>query len=313
MGLLLEHLRQKERAGQTHVWLSSEAREVMRSWHRAQRGGPRAAGAPPGEGARARPGASDLAGGGRAAGAAGPSRASGVASVAAAAAAAAPPPVVGWPEGAAEDGVTGALAAVRAGVLACPVYAALRQRGALRETMVFAAGHPASPLVLVGGAPGAAEEGSGEPFAGSAGTLLTKMITAMGLERSKVYVTYCVKYRLVDEPGDQGDDYGRPLAEAFAAGLPHLRKELAALRPRVLVALGAAAFEGLSGESLPIAQARGHWRLFDGIPLMPTLAPGQLAASDSLSDRRHVWEDMLQVMEKLGLPISAKQRAYFRT
>jgi DNA polymerase len=208
--------------------------------------------------------------------------------------------------------VAEALARVRAGVLACPVYAALRERGALRDTMVFAVGNPCSPLVFVGEAPGAEEEKLGEPFVGPAGQLLTKMITAMGLERSKVYITNIVKYRPAIGDGDQGSRNRRPTAEEIAAGLPHLRKELAELRPKVLVALGATALEGLAGEPLAIGQARGQWRTFEGIPMMPTFHPSYLLRNESLTERRKVWEDLLQVMERLGLPISAKQRAFFK-
>ncbi len=298
MDLLLEHLRQKASAGQTHVWLSPAARDVMRAWHQARRGGPRVPRESSGDARQARPVAAVSAAAVRAAGSADVP---------------VPPAAAVWPEGAPEAGLTEALAAVRAGVLACPVYAALRARGALRDTMVFATGHPASPLVLVGEAPGAEEEKLGEPFVGPAGNLLTKMIVAMGLDRSKVYITNIVKYRPVIEEGDQGSRNRRPTAEEIAAGLPHLRKELAALRPRVLVALGATALEGLAGEALPIGQARGRWRTFDGIPLMPTFHPSYLLHNESLTERRKVWEDLLQVMEKLGLPISAKQRAFFRT
>jgi DNA polymerase len=189
---------------------------------------------------------------------------------------------------------------------------ALRERGALRDTMVFAVGNPNSPLVLVGEAPGAEEEKLGEPFVGPAGQLLTKMITAMGLERSQVYITNIVKYRPAIEGGEQGSKNRRPTADEIAAGLPHLRRELALLRPRVLVALGATALEGLAGEPLPIGRARGQWRTFEGIPLMPTFHPSYLLHNESLAERRKVWEDLLQVMEKLGLPISAKQRAFFK-
>jgi DNA polymerase len=267
------------------VWLSTPAREVMRAWHLAQRGG----------------------GTGR------PVKASPVpAEARRTAAAATAPPAVAWPGEEAVAGVEEALAEVRAGVLACPVYAALRDRGALRNTMVFAVGNPCSPLVLVGEAPGAEEEKLGEPFVGPAGQLLTKMITAMGLERSKVYITNIVKYRPAIEGGDQGGRNRRPMAAEIAAGLPHLRKELAVLRPKVLVALGATALEGLAGEPLPIGQARGHWRAFEGIPLMPTFHPSYLLRNESLAERRKVWEDLLQVMEKLGLPVSAKQRAFFK-
>lgn len=222
-------------------------------------------------------------------------------------------PAAAWPTEVADPATVAALAAVQSGVLACPVYAALRERGQLRDTMVFAVGNAVSPLVFVGEAPGAEEEKLGEPFVGPAGQLLTKMITAMGLQRSQVYITNIVKYRPAIEGGNQGSKNRRPTPEEIAAGLPHLRRELAALRPRVLVALGATALEGLAGEPIPIGRARGQWRTFDGIPVMPTFHPSYLLHNESLTERRKVWEDLLQVMENLGMPISAKQRAFFKT
>jgi uracil-DNA glycosylase family 4 len=290
MSLLLEHLRQREREGETHVWLSGPAREVMRTWHGELRSGsgkapasrpmPTAVGAPVVE------------------------RRSAPAGVVA--------EPTAWPAIAeVEPSVEAALTEVRAGVLGCPTYAALRASGALRDSMVFSVGHPGSPLVLVGEAPGEEEEKLGEPFVGPAGQLLTKMITAMGLQRSQVYITNIVKYRPAIPEGNQGSKNRRPTPEEIAAGLPHLRRELSVLRPKVLVALGATALEGLAGEPMPIGRARGQWRSFEGIPLMPTFHPSYLLHNESLAERRKVWEDLLQVMEKLGLPISAKQRGYF--
>jgi len=295
IGLLLEHLRQRAQKGETHVWLSPAAREVMRAWHWQQRGGREVAApapAPPTARSAPRPApeAGVVVGGAASDGAA------------------------GWPGAEVDSALVSGLEEVRAGVVACPVYGGLRQQGSLRETLVFSAGHPGSPLVFVGEAPGGEEEVTGEPFVGPAGQLLTKMITAMGLQRPQVYITHLVKYRpaIVGE-GEQGLKNRRPTAEEIAAGLPHLRRELALLRPRVLVALGATAWEGLAGGGVPsIGEARGRWRDFEGIPLMPTFHPSYLIHNSSLAERRKVWEDLLQVMEKLGLPVSPKQRSFFK-
>jgi uracil-DNA glycosylase family 4 len=301
VGVLLEHLRQQERAGQTHVWLSGPARQVMRAWHLEQRGGraggPVTARAPAAAPAAATAGVAPT-----------------VARTAVISAPAAPPSTAStsWPAAGSDPELEAALAEVRAAVAACPVQAVLRQQGALRDTMVFSVGNPRSPLVLVGEAPGAEEEKLGAPFVGPAGQLLTKMIMAMGLQREQVYITNIVKYRPAIEGGDQGSKNRRPTPEEIAAGLPHLRRELALLRPRVVVALGATALEGLAGEPIPIGKARGQWREFEGIPLMPTFHPSYLLHNESLSERRKVWEDLLQVMEKLGLPINAKQRSFFK-
>lgn len=303
MALLMQHLRGRERSGQTHVWLSGAARDVMRAWHLSLKGGKGQRGAA----GPAKPGAggaerrlSAPAAAGRAV--TGPQ---GAAPTAAAGADA-------WPSGEVDPALAAALAGLRDEVSRCGEYARLREQGHLRDTLVFSVGNPASPLVLVGEAPGEEEEKLGEPFVGPAGQLLTKMLTAMGLQRSQVYITNIVKYRPAITDGAQGSKNRRPTPEEIAVGLPHLRRELAVLRPKVLVALGATALEGLAGEAIPIGRARGQWRTFEGIPLMPTFHPSYLLRNEALSERRKVWEDLLQVMEKLGLPISAKQRAFFK-
>jgi uracil-DNA glycosylase len=78
-----------------------------------------------------------------------------------------------------------------------------------------------------------------------------------------------------------------------------------------LVALGATAIEGLLGKIGGITRVRGNWQTYRGTPLMPTFHPAYLLRNQALSEKRKVWEDMLQVMEKLGMPVSDKQRGYF--
>lgn len=206
-----------------------------------------------------------------------------------------------------------ALAALQEEVRACPVYADLRARGLLRDIMVYSTGNPHSPLVFIGEAPGAEEEVQGLPFVGPAGQLLTKMIKAMGLKREDVYITNIVKYRPSLGVPNQGVKNRKPTSEEIAAGLPHLIKELNVIQPKVIVALGATALEGLSGRPLSITKVRGQWMQLQGIPLMPTFHPSYLLRQEtSITEKRKVWEDLMQVMEKLRLPISAKQRAYFK-
>ena len=79
----------------------------------------------------------------------------------------------------------------------------------------------------------------------------------------------------------------------------------------MLVALGTTAVEGLLGKTVGITKLRGQWRTYRSIPLMPTYHPAYLLRNQSLSEKRRVWEDMLAVMEKLGMPISEKQRNFF--
>ncbi len=297
--VLLHWLEQEKQHGETHVWLSPEARTVMREWHASLRGGP-----------AARPGAKPAA----------PTRvaaAAPAATTAAVTAAAAPRPSVP-PEEVIRSlfspvpGSTKAaeLAPVRQAVLECPHYADAIARGTLRETMVFSVGNVDSPLVFVGEAPGAEEEKAGEPFVGPAGQLLTRIISAMGLRREQVYITNIVKYRPSTGAG-QGASNRKPSAEEIAVGLPHLVRELEVMKPRVIVALGGTALEGLTGKAGSISAQRGRWIAFRGTPLMPTFHPSFLLRNEGLTDRRKVWEDMMQVMEKLGLPISEKQKRFF--
>jgi DNA polymerase len=93
--------------------------------------------------------------------------------------------------------------------------------------------------------------------------------------------------------------------------LPYLQQQIDIIQPRVLVALGATAVEGLIGSTAPMGQLRARWHDFHGIPLMPTYHPAYLLRNQSLTEKRKVWEDMLMVLEKLGQPISEKQRSFF--
>jgi DNA polymerase len=197
-------------------------------------------------------------------------------------------------------------------------FAALRERAlqcvkcphlaASRKNVVFGVGNIHAELMFIGEAPGADEDEQGEPFVGKAGQLLTKIIEAMGLKRSDVYIGNVLKCR-PDTPGQPAGNR-KPTAEEMKTCLPYLQEQIDLIRPRVLVALGGTAMEGLLGKS-GITRLRGQWHSYRGIPLMPTYHPAYLLRNQSLSEKRKVWEDMLQVMEKLGLPISEKQRQYF--
>lgn len=170
-------------------------------------------------------------------------------------------------------------------------------------------GSPDAELMFVGEAPGADEDEQGEPFVGKAGQLLTRIIQAMGLSRDTVYIGNILKCR-PDTPGQLSGNR-KPTPEEMQTCLPFLQEQIDLIRPKVLVALGATAVEGLLGKTAGITRLRGHWQTYRGIPLMPTYHPAYLLRNQSNSEKRKVWEDMLQVMEKLGLPISEKQRNYF--
>jgi DNA polymerase len=198
-------------------------------------------------------------------------------------------------------------------------FAELRQRAtacvrcpnlvAARKNVVFGVGDINAQLMFIGEAPGADEDTQGEPFVGKAGQLLTRIIQTMGLSRESVYIGNILKCR-PNTPG-QASGNRKPTPEEMQTCIPYLHEQIDLIRPRVIVALGGTAVEGLLGKTIGITKLRGQWRTYRGIPLMPTYHPAYLLRNQSLSEKRRVWEDMLQVMEKLGLPISQKQRDYF--
>jgi uracil-DNA glycosylase len=178
-----------------------------------------------------------------------------------------------------------------------------------RSQVVFGVGDIESPLLFVGEAPGAEEDELGEPFVGKAGQLLTRMIQAMGLTRETVYIANVLKCR-PDTPG-QSSGNRKPTSEEMKTCLPYLLAQIDLIQPKVVVALGATAMEGLFGKPVLITKVRGHFQDLRGIPVMPTFHPAYLLRNQSMGVKRQVWEDMLQVMEKLERPITEKQRHFF--
>ncbi|MHA3769939.1 uracil-DNA glycosylase [Verrucomicrobiota bacterium sgz303538] len=198
------------------------------------------------------------------------------------------------------------LAELRGPVLACTRCPNLV---ASRTQVVFGVGNPEAELMFVGEAPGEDEDMEGEPFVGKAGQLLTRIIETMGLSRDTVYIANILKCRPDMPSGASGNR--KPTGSEMKTCLPYLEQQISIVQPRVLVALGATAMEGLLGETAPMARLRGRWHQFRGIPLMATYHPAYLLRNQSLGEKRKVWEDMLLVLEKLTLPISEKQRSYF--
>jgi len=180
---------------------------------------------------------------------------------------------------------------------------------------VVGVGNLDATIMFVGEAPGAEEEIQGEPFVGPAGQLLNKMIRAMGVERGDVYIGNIMNWRPEVPTPDGREQIGNrpPTAEEMAFCLPFLRAQVAIVKPRVLVALGATAAKGLLGaDAVPtLGSVKGRWHDFGGTPLMITYHPSYLLRSHSPRAKRSVWEDLLLVMERVGLPISAKQRGFF--
>ncbi len=199
-----------------------------------------------------------------------------------------------------------AFAALRERALACMKCPHLASS---RKNVVFGVGSIDAQLMFVGEAPGADEDEQGEPFVGKAGQLLTKIIQATGLQRADVYIGNILKCR-PDTPGQSAGNR-KPTSDEMATCIPYLHEQIDLIRPKVIVALGATAVEGLLGKTLGITKLRGTWKTYRGTPLMPTYHPAYLLRNQAMSEKRKVWEDMLAVMEKLGMPISEKQRNYF--
>jgi uracil-DNA glycosylase family 4 len=198
------------------------------------------------------------------------------------------------------------MAALRARALICIQCPHLASS---RKNVVFGVGDINARLMFVGEAPGAEEDQQGEPFVGRAGQLLTKIIQATGLSRTTVYIANILKCR-PDTPGESAGNR-KPTPEEMATCIPYLHQQIDLIQPAVIIALGGTAVEGLLGKTVGITKLRGNWQTYRGIPLMPTYHPSYLLRNQAITEKRKVWEDMLQAMEKLGLPISEKQRNYF--
>ena len=199
------------------------------------------------------------------------------------------------------------LAALRSPVLACAKCPNLVQS---RTQVVFGVGNPDAELMFVGEAPGADEDLVGEPFVGKAGQTLTKMIEAMNLRRQDVYIANILKCRPNTPPGESGNR--KPTPAEMNVCKPYLLQQIEIIQPKVIVALGGTAVEGLLGmDKAGITQMRGTWKEFRGIPMMPTFHPAYLLHNQSNTEKRKVWEDLLAVLEKLGHEITPKQRGYF--
>ena len=159
-----------------------------------------------------------------------------------------------------------------------------------RKTIVFGEGNPHAKLVFVGEGPGADEDASGRPFVGRAGQLLDKIIVAIGLKREDVYIANIVKCR---PPGNR-----TPERDEVDTCEPFLLRQLAFIRPEVIVALGSPAFQCLLRTREPITRARGEWREWNGIKVMPTFHPAFLLRSPE--KKREVWDDMKKVRDYLN-------------
>jgi uracil-DNA glycosylase family 4 len=282
--LLIEFLRSEQERGVSHIHLDEEARDSLRELFERSRAGKKAAATPQ------------------------PAAPAAVESFnlepAAPAARSAAVPGVVQAEGISREE---RLASLRSQAESWP---AARSLGTLRDTMVFAVGNPAARLMLVGEAPGYQEEREREPFVGPAGQKLNDILKAMGLRREEVYISNIVKFR--PAVPKQTTNNRKPTPEEMASCMPFVRAEIDIIKPECIIALGGTAAEGLLGLQGAVTGMRGNWHDLAGAPVRVTYHPSYLLQSGATGNaKRLLWEDMLAVMEKLGLPISDKQRGYF--
>ncbi len=213
------------------------------------------------------------------------------------------PPVFELPQGSKQERMDW----LREKVLNCPTCLANLNPG---RNLVFGEGNLDAHILFCGEAPGEEEEKQAEPFVGPAGQKLNGMIKGMGLSREEVYIGNILKWRPRTETG-----FGNraPTPQEMDFCLPYLHAQVEIIRPKVIIALGNTAIRGMLGhdESLKVGGIHGNWFEFRGIPLMPTFHPSYILHNETKRTKRMVWEDLLNVMERLGLPISEKQRNFF--
>jgi uracil-DNA glycosylase len=177
-----------------------------------------------------------------------------------------------------------------------------------RKQIVFGVGNPTADLMFIGEAPGADEDQQGEPFVGRAGQLLTNMIKAMGLERGQVYIANIIKCRPPNNRTPERDE-----CETCS---PFLMRQVATIKPKVIVALGAVAARTLLAINDSMSNLRGRWYEFkptgvrsndpswEGAKLAVTYHPAFLLRDPR--QKKEAWKDLQMVMKELGLKPPAK-------
>ena len=163
--------------------------------------------------------------------------------------------------------------------------------------MVFGVGNPDADLMFVGEAPGADEDIQGIPFVGRAGQLLTKMIQAIQLERDQVYIANVIKCRPPDNRNPEPDE--------IDTCQPFLFRQIEAVRPKVIVALGSFAAKTLLKTQDSISRLRGRVYDFQGAKLIPTFHPSYLLRSPQF--KREAWEDLKKARALLTLSVSGDE------
>ncbi|MFO7785650.1 MAG: uracil-DNA glycosylase [Thermodesulfobacteriota bacterium] len=159
-----------------------------------------------------------------------------------------------------------------------------------RNRLVFGEGNLRADLLFVGEGPGGDEDRTGRPFVGEAGRLLTRIINAMGLSRSDVYICNVVKCRPPRNRNPEGLE--------IAACRPFLERQIDLVKPKVICTLGRVAGEELLGKTFSVTRDRGAWFEYRGVPVMPTFHPAYLLRNPAA--KRNVWEDVQKIMKRLA-------------
>lgn len=157
-----------------------------------------------------------------------------------------------------------------------------------RTNIVFGTGNPQARLMFIGEGPGQEEDRAGEPFVGAAGQLLNRIIEAIRLRRSDVYIANVVKCR---PPGNR-----LPEPDEIATCSPFLQRQIAAIRPWFICTLGGCAAQTLLNTSEPVSRLRGRFLDYQGIRVLPTFHPAYLLRHPE--KKREVWEDMKLLMKE---------------
>lgn len=159
-----------------------------------------------------------------------------------------------------------------------------------RQRIIFGTGNPKAALFIVGDAPHQEDEVAGAPFSGEAGELLAKMLKAIGLQLSDVYLTTVVKCRTVNNQAPQPGQ--------IAACLPFLLRQIDAVAPKVICTMGTLAAQTLLRDTAPLIRLRGNFHDCQGRPLMPTFHPAFLLKNPEL--KKATWIDLQLIQAKLG-------------
>ena len=167
-----------------------------------------------------------------------------------------------------------------------------------RNSIVYGEGDPKATIVFVGEGPGFEEDQQGRPFVGAAGQLLTDIIEkGMKIKRAEVYICNIVKCRPPNNRNPEPDE--------VEACIGFVKKQIAAINPRVIVTLGNVPTQNLLNTKQGITRMRGTWQEYNGVPVMPTFHPSYLLRSPG--EKKKVWEDIQLVMKKLGIAVPVRE------